>query len=553
MVYLMARPIKRRESRFPQAREVVPAEVRGILGRTEFRLALHGATAADNRRLHAEAIAKWEAQIAAARATLHGNVATLTARQIDAIGGEWYRDMMALHEDEPGDEEGWDIWRELLLEWTQEREADDNSPFEPTKADIAEATDLIFSKGIAADAKSIHRLAGRMLSIKLHLIDLMKRRANGDWRPDPRVERFPPFDPALFDKPPQTRGKSSELTFRDLLAKWAAERQPARNTIKLYTIAFKHIARILGFDDARRMTVADVRTYKEARLSEGRNVGTVADEVLAAHSVFKWAVQNQLLPSNPFTGMAPRSTKRASGEGKGYTDVEAAQLLQAARNETGWKRWLPWLLCFSGARISELAELRVKDIRREAGVWILDIAPTETRAGKTPSFQRMLPIHPALVAEGFLAYATKLPEGGPLFPDLKPDREGSRRTTATTNFGRWVRGRGGLAGSKKQPSHGFRHRMEDQLRRARVQPEVFDAITGRNNPRNAGVGYGAGFRRMPDETIKELSRIPSPLVPLGASLVPQDHSRRRQSRKSSRQPVAVGTVARTDTSGTSAY
>jgi hypothetical protein len=53
-------------------------------------------------------------------------------------------------------------------------------------------------------------------------------------------------------------------------------------------------------------------------------------------------------------------------------------------------------------------------------VSILDIRPTEARAGKNTIFQRMLPIHPAVLAEGFLAYVESLPvtPDGSLFPDL---------------------------------------------------------------------------------------------------------------------------------------
>jgi hypothetical protein len=53
--------------------------------------------------------------------------------------------------------------------------------------------------------------------------------------------------------------------------------------------------------------------------------------------------------------------------------------------------------------------------------------------------------------------------------------------------------------------------MEDELRKVRALPEVMDAITGRNNPRNAGAGYGKGFRGMPAEVLSDLRRIPSPL------------------------------------------
>ncbi|MFC7737003.1 hypothetical protein ACFQX4_14365 [Roseomonas sp. GCM10028921] len=44
----------------------------------------------------------------------------------------------------------------------------------------------------------------------------------------------------------------------------------------------------------------------------------------------------------------------------------------------------------------------------------------------------------------------------------------------------------------------------------RALPEVVDAITERHNPRNAAAGYGVGFRGMPDETWKELRKVPLP-------------------------------------------
>jgi hypothetical protein len=69
--------------------------------------------------------------------------------------------------------------------------------------------------------------------------------------------------------------------------------------------------------------------------------------------------------------------------------------------------------------------------------------------------------------------------------------------------------------AEAKPAHSWRHRMEDELRRVRALPEVMDAITGRHNPRNAGAGYGKGFRAMPDEVLKDLGRIPSPCPPAG--------------------------------------
>jgi hypothetical protein len=54
-----------------------------------------------------------------------------------------------------------------------------------------------------------------------------------------------------------------------------------------------------------------VVTFKRVRLNtEKKNVGTVADDVLAAGAVCKWAVKNRLLTSNPFAGLAPKVDRR---------------------------------------------------------------------------------------------------------------------------------------------------------------------------------------------------------------------------------------------------
>jgi integrase len=298
---------------------------------------------------------------------------------------------------------------------------------------------------------------------------------------------------------------------RPLLDDWAAERKPAANTLRTYRRTLRLIREAVGVDDARKVDKATVTKFKKGRLAAGLNPGTVADDILAAGAVFNWAVRNGLLPSNPFEGMAPRPTGRGEAPRDGYTDEDAQRILEAARKEAGWRRWLPWLCAFTGCRISEAADLRRRDIRREGGVWIVDFVPTAARAGKNADFQRMVPVHPALSAEGFLAYADGVPADGPLFPDIHADADGARSKSATSAHTRWLRGTVGITDPRKGPSHSWRHRMEDELRKVRALPEVQDAITGRKNQRNAGAGYGKGFRGMPAETLKDLERIPSPL------------------------------------------
>jgi hypothetical protein len=98
---------------------------------------------------------------------------------------------------------------------------------------------------------------------------------------------------------------------------------------------------------------------------------------------------------------------------------------------------------------------------------------------------RRVPLHPVLIAEGFIdEYVDKLPQDGPLFPDLKPDRFDRRAGTATKEMGRWLRRVQKDLGvllvdeTRYAPNHSWRHRFKSEARRVRMEEEVHDALTG---------------------------------------------------------------------------
>jgi integrase len=69
---------------------------------------------------------------------------------------------------------------------------------------------------------------------------------------------------------------------------------------------------------------------------------------------------------------------------KGYTDEEAAIVFAATLapmsaqlppDQRAARRWIPWLCCYTGARVGEIAQLRREDLHQEQGVWLLWITP----------------------------------------------------------------------------------------------------------------------------------------------------------------------------------
>jgi integrase len=106
------------------------------------------------------------------------------------------------------------------------------------------------------------------------------------------------------------------------------------------------------------------------------------------------------------------------------------------------------------------------------------------RFGKNNGSVRKIPLHPALIREGFLNYVKSLPNPGPLFPALTPDRFGRRAGTATKRIGDWLRRlqeeKNVLLVEKPRfaPNHSWRHRFKSEARRVRMDEETHDALTG---------------------------------------------------------------------------
>ena len=104
-----------------------------------------------------------------------------------------------------------------------------------------------------------------------------------------------------------------------------------------------------------------------------------------------------------------------------------------------------------------------------------------------------MPLNPVLEQEGFTKYWQSLPKNGSLFPELRPDRFGSKGGNATKRLGPVIRGLAdvlpSLADKRLHPSHSWRHRLHDEFRRSEVREDIEDAVIGHASD-GSGPGYG---------------------------------------------------------------
>jgi integrase len=425
-----------------------------------------------------------------------------------ALAGEWYRRELTRREEDPGQAEdlqagAWaleELYKESLTE-AYRRYEDQRSRgiqcTEPTRkfkskkflrAVRSDVDELLLAEGLSLDTDSYERLAEQMFDNEIRLSYALMNRAEGDYSPDAWLPKIP-----IWQSPAERRvvGRLGEgpngkprrgASWSSLLDAWAAEPGRRERTIYEWRRVIGRLVEHLGHDDAERVKKADLVRWKDALVASGKGAKTVKNHVDLVRALYNSALANERLErkDNPAEGIRVGGRQDRAEERLPFTDEEAALILQAARREAGVKRWVPWLLAFTGARLDEVCQACTTDIRRDQGICYLDINEDRGKRLKNLGSVRKVPLHHAILDEGFLEYVQSLPEG-PLFPDLKPDRFGSPGGTATKRLGRWIRALR-IEDPKKVPNHSWRHRFKDLCRGAGIEKAERRA-------------HGAGFER----------------------------------------------------------
>lgn len=279
----------------------------------------------------------------------------------------------------------------------------------------------------------------------------------------------------------------------------------------MHGAAFKLLLAIIGDKPIAAMTRADCRTFRDTmallppnmtKRLPGLTITQVLDRKLppmsaktvnknmsAVSGLFAWCVREGLLSDSPARGLAIRLHTRADLERDGFCQDELRLIFTHLNAAMGARYWLPLIALYSGMRLEEIAQLRVKDIREVQGVWVFDI---NAEAGhlKTTSSARLVPIHPELVARGLLehhAARRRLGEGR-LWPDLSRGADGFYSSPFSKWFGRFRR-RIGIT-NLHLTFHSFRHTFVNALKQRGTDELIIKELVGHANTSITTGRYG---------------------------------------------------------------
>ena len=508
MPLIMSRPWKHPDSGVYWLRKAVPVDLRALVGKREEKKSLGTRDPAEARRKYPQALAEVEARWESLR---NGHSPLSELRAHDLASSE-YDDWLLQHRENPSRQTQWQIslghrlWQPLI-DFADPRNvmsADARAQLAAMQIDLdrmkalcaTKADNLLMRHGIIAkDADRILMRKAVAQAVQRASVELDRWSRDGFVSSDVRIE-------SSVVQSGNRRGEK-KLSFEELAKGWADERKPAPKTIYEWSRVLRTLKEFLGHDDGRQVTPDDIIRWKASMVAAGLRSRTIQNAKLApVRAIFQWGCDNRLLKENPAERINIEIKTPAAEKKRSFTDEEAQVILRAAAKQSDpVKRWVPWLGAYSGARVSELCQLRREDILEIEKIWCMKFVP-EAGSLKTDGSERIVPLHPALVDGGFLDYVKSI-KSGPLFKDLPPDKFGKRGGNGTKVIGRFVRALG-IIDTRLSPSHSWRHRIKTQGRRHGLAQDILEAITGHGRKTVADM-YG----EFPvDALYRELSKIP---------------------------------------------
>jgi site-specific recombinase XerC len=520
MALTMARPVKHPRTGVYWFRKAVPLKLRELVGKREVSRTLQTKDPEEARIRHhkvaAEVQAEWDALIAG-REALADERDPLSPKELHGLAGEFYRWLLAKHDNDPGSAE----------KWREEAAADlryirPSSRFRPPSPGFRyrdQVKAFLHDKRLVFDDSDLWNLVIVAATAGVQAKETLARNAQGDYSPDPRAARFPRWE----EVEPKLTASSRRLTLKKHWDAYVKERALAPSSVKRWRSLIQGLCDFAKTDNLAAINRQTVLDWKDALLKQGLKPQTIREANLAAvRSFFTWAVDNDKVAVNPAADIKLKVPKKSETKGRPFNDAEANLILsESLRPITGRTtdefaaaiRWVPWLCAYTGARVNEMTQLRGCDVFR-FGVDDENYGILITPAAGAVKGDRMrqVPLHPHLIEMGFIKYVEKRGKG-PLFYDPTRKRRGEPKRDTRENpqyakvgnkLGEWVRDIG-VTDETVQPNHGWRHTFNRLARTFRMDPEVRDAIEG-HAPRTEGEQYGGDVPL--DVKWTELQRLP---------------------------------------------
>lgn len=206
------------------------------------------------------------------------------------------------------------------------------------------------------------------------------------------------------------------------------------------------------------------------KVSEPLSPATVYKHVKTIKRFFNWCIERGFLYISPARFVSNRRPVHPMGEGKAATESEVAAVLMEARKKP--RDWaIVLLLAQSGARASEIAGLKIRNLELESNQAIVDGKGGKRREiyfmpDATAAIRAWLAIRPNDASHDYVFTSTR--------------GHGKLNPQAISQITRRLSSAAGL--NRKLGAHAFRHYVGTKLARERVALPIIQAWLGHSDP-----------------------------------------------------------------------
>lgn len=235
---------------------------------------------------------------------------------------------------------------------------------------------------------------------------------------------------------------------------------------------------------------------------------TLKKRVGALQALLTYAFQQRWTATNNGAGVTIIGYSKKKKNRRSFEDHELALLFACPLfvDPKSWNSpsrisdvtifWLFLIAATTGARLEEVGQVALADVRRDGEIVYLDISDHvlledgEDKSVKNDESRRLVPIHAKLVAVGFLDYCDALAAAGhsQLFPDLKENKVGKRTKEASQRINRIVDRY--VSKDKRLVFYSLRHAFKAKGNEANLTPKTLNQICGHALV-NVGEQYGS--------------------------------------------------------------
>lgn len=291
-----------------------------------------------------------------------------------------------------------------------------------------------------------------------------------EWK---RIIRY--FTEFFGDIPADQVNKAMVLEFRQSL-----RRLPKRVTEKYRRTKIKDILRLV---DSGEIKVTDTLNDK-----------SVNKYLTGLAAMFELARKLEIIPTNPASGLK-LAVRHTIHDRKAFNEDEL-QTIFTTPTLTGNQQdnecyWPMWLGLYTGARLAELLQLKLSDIKQQNGIWYLDLNIDDGKRIKTASSIRKIPLHEDILRLGFIEYVQDMRSNGQtlLFPNSTRSEIRLYASAVSKKLNRLI-DKAGIHSDLKS-FYSLRHTFKDIAVLHDVPEDIRESLMGHSNNKT-GRNYGSG-------------------------------------------------------------